>query len=125
MNGRSAGTRSRRQRGSWGGRILILLAILALLSVIAMAQFLLKGAMNNDQGSGDGGTRAAPRRRPARTPSATTGGKAKIVARQGLRPGAGRQRVEHPEDVKNTYDGKPSTTWKTQSYKKQAEPRRH
>ena len=31
--------------GSWGGRILILLAILALLSVVAMAQFLLKGAI--------------------------------------------------------------------------------
>src|SRR5690242_3420502 len=36
-------------KGGWGGRILILLAILALLSVVAMAQFLLMGGLNSGQ----------------------------------------------------------------------------
>ncbi len=102
-------------KGGWGGRILILLAILALLSVIAMAQFLLKGAMNNDQGSGDGGTKSSAPPQTSTTPSATTGGKAVIASAKDFDPDG--DDVEHPKDVKNTYDGNPSTTWKTQSYR--------
>ncbi|NEA33368.1 protein kinase family protein [Streptomyces sp. SID13031] len=102
-----------KQRGSWGGRILILLAVLALLSVIAMAQFLVKGAINKDQGS-DGKTSAPP---PATSgPPAATGGPAKIVAAKDFDPPPGNGE-EHPDDVGNTYDGKVSTTWKTMSYK--------
>ncbi|MFF0266026.1 protein kinase family protein [Kribbella sp. NPDC004536] len=104
-----------KQKGSWGGRILILLAILALLSVIAMAQFLLKGAMNKDQGNGDnGGTKTSAPPQTSTTPS-TTGGKATIASAKDFDPDG--DNVEHPKDVKNTYDGDPSTTWKTQSYK--------
>ena len=103
-------------KGSWGGRILILLAILALLSVIAMAQFLLKGAMNNDQGSGDGGgTKSSAPPQTSTTPS-STGGVAKIVGAKDFDPEPAGNGNEHSEDVKNTYDGKASTTWTTMSY---------
>ena len=92
-------------KGSWGGRILILLAVLALLSVVAMAQFLLKGAMNNDQGSGDGtktSNRAADQHDAVRD---RRGGQDR--RRQGLRPAAGRQRrASTPTTSPNTYDGK-------------------
>jgi len=105
-----------RQKGSWGGRILILLAILALLSVIAMAQFLLKGAMNKDQGNGtnNGGSQTSAPPQTSTTPS-TSGGKATIASAKDFDPDG--DQVEHPKDVKNTYDGDPSTTWKTQSYR--------
>jgi hypothetical protein len=102
-------------KGSWGGRILILLAVLALLSVIAMAQFLLKGAMNNDEGTDDagGGDKSAPQ--TSTTPSAT-GGVVKIVSAKDFDPKPDGNGSEHPEEVANTYDGKASTTWTTQSY---------
>ncbi|TDO67378.1 hypothetical protein EV651_103290 [Kribbella sp. VKM Ac-2571] len=100
-------------KGGWGGRILILLAILALLSVIAMAQFLLKGAMNNDQ-SGDGGTKNSAPPQTSTTPSATTGGKATIASAKDFDPDGNGN--EHPDDVANTYDGKATTTWTTMSY---------
>jgi serine/threonine protein kinase len=104
-----------RQKGSWGGRILILLAVLALLSVIAMAQFLLKGAMNNDQGSGsDSDKRAAPQ--TSTTPS-SSGGTAKIVSAKDFDPPPDGNGEEHPDEVADTYDGKTSTTWTTMSYK--------
>lgn len=102
-------------KGSWGGRILILLAVLALLSVIAMAQFLLKGAMNNDQDTGtDSGKSTAPQ-----TSSTPTGaaGPAKIVAAQDFDPEPDGNGEEHPDEVPNTYDGKADTTWTTMSYK--------
>ncbi|HEY3559102.1 MAG TPA: protein kinase family protein [Kribbella sp.] len=105
-----------KQKGGWGGRILILLAILALLSVVAMAQFLLKGAMNNDQGSGDGGTKSSAPPQTSTTPSAPTGGKATITGAKDFDPPPGNGE-EHRKDVPNTYDGDPSTNWKTQSYK--------
>ncbi|MEI8406860.1 MULTISPECIES: protein kinase family protein [unclassified Kribbella] len=101
-------------KGSWGGRILILLAVLALLSVIAMAQFLLKGAMNNDQGGdGAGGDKTTPQ--TSTTPSAS-GGPAKIVSAKDFDPKPEGSGSERPEDVPNTYDGKVGTTWTTQSY---------
>ncbi|MEU4391049.1 hypothetical protein [Kribbella sp. NPDC023855] len=99
-------------RGSWGGRILILLAVLALLSVVAMAQFLVKGAINKDQGN-DTKTSKPP---VASTPSQAAGGPAKIAAAKDFDPDGDKK--EHPEDVENTYDGKASTTWTTMSYKK-------
>ena len=103
-----------KQRGSWGGRILILLAVLALLSVIAMAQFLVKGAINKDQGSGDNNNET-----PQTTaPSAPTNQAVKIVAAKDFDPLPDGNGEEHPEDVPNTYDGKPDTTWTTMSYKK-------
>ncbi|MEV5960655.1 protein kinase family protein [Kribbella sp. NPDC051952] len=103
-------------KGSWGGRILILLAVLALLSVVAMAQFLLKGAMNNDQDSGDGGTKTSNAPQTSSTPSAT-GGKATINGAKDFDPKAdGGNGEEHSDDVPNTYDGKVSTTWETQTY---------
>jgi hypothetical protein len=104
-----------KRKGSWGGRILILLAILALLSVVAMAQFLLKGAMNNGQ-SDDPGTGNQP---PPATNSkpATTGTVAKIVSAKDFDPEPAGNGEEHPKDVAKTYDGKTSTTWETQSYK--------
>ncbi|RZU20560.1 hypothetical protein EV645_2795 [Kribbella rubisoli] len=104
-------------KGSWGGRILILLAILALLSVIAMAQFLLKGAMNNDQDNNGGGAKSSAPPQTSTTPSAT-GGPAKIVAAKDFDPKPDGNGEEHPEDVPNTYDGKASTTWTTMSYSK-------
>jgi hypothetical protein len=103
-------------KGSWGGRILILLAILALLSVIAMAQFLLKGAMNNDQSDADGGAKSSAPPQTSTTPSATTGGAAKIVKGTDFDPKPAGSGSEHPEEVPNTFDGKASTTWETQSY---------
>jgi serine/threonine protein kinase len=104
-------------KGSWGGRILILLAILALLSVIAMAQFLLKGAMNNDQDSNSGGAKSSAPPQTSTTPSAT-GGPAKIVGAKDFDPKPDGNGEEHPEDVPNSYDGKASTTWTTLSYSK-------
>ncbi|WP_433163900.1 protein kinase family protein [Kribbella sp. CA-247076] len=103
-------------KGSWGGRILILLAVLALLSVIAMAQFLLKGGLNNEQGSGtgDGGTTTAPQ--TSGPPSATTG-PAKITGAKSFDPEPDGDGEEHPDDVANTYDGKVATTWTTMSYR--------
>ncbi|MEV4267009.1 protein kinase family protein [Kribbella sp. NPDC049584] len=103
-------------KGSWGGRILILLAILALLSVIAMAQFLLKGAMNNDQDNNSGGAKSSAPPQTSTPPSATSG-PAKIVGAKDFDPEAdGGNGEEHSEDVPNTYDGKVSTTWQTQTY---------
>nr|WP_238350774.1 hypothetical protein [Kribbella shirazensis] len=102
-------------KGSWGGRILILLAILALLSVIAMAQFLLKGAMNNDQSNPDGGAKSSAPPQTSTTPSATTGGKAAIAGAKDFDPEG--DKTERPKDVPNTYDGDPSTIWKTQTYR--------
>lgn len=100
-------------RGSWGGRILILLAVLALLSVVAMAQFLVKGAINKDQGND---TKTSPP--PATSaPPAATGGPAKIVTAKDFDPEPDGNGEEHPRDVPNTYDGKASTTWTTMSYK--------
>ena len=111
---RRADEPKRKPKGSWGGRILILLAVLALLSVVAMAQFLLKGAMNNDQGTDSGDTKSsAPQ--TSTTPSAT-GGPAKIVSAKDFDPEPDGNGNEHPDDVPNTYDGKVSTTWTTQSY---------
>ncbi|WBQ05522.1 protein kinase family protein [Kribbella sp. CA-293567] len=104
-----------KQRGSWGGRILILLAVLALLSVVAMAQFLVKGAINKDQGT-DGKTSAPP---PANTPPpAASGTPVKIAGAKDFDPEPQGNGEEHPEDVGNTYDGKASTTWTTMSYKR-------
>ncbi|MFI6831059.1 hypothetical protein ACIBG5_28445 [Kribbella sp. NPDC050241] len=104
-----------KQKGSWGGRILILLAILALLSVVAMAQFLLKGAMNNDQ---DDGTDSGASKPPATstTPSAT-GGPVKIVSAKDFDPPPDGNGNEHPDDVGKSYDGKQDTSWTTMSYK--------
>jgi len=101
-------------KGGWGGRILILLAILALLSVIAMAQFLAKGAFTSDQGD----TTDAPKATPTQPPAAQ---KIKIVAAQDFDPKPDGNGEENPEDVSNTYDGKPSTTWRTMSYKRRAD----
>jgi hypothetical protein len=101
-------------RGSWGGRILILLAILALLSVIGIAQFLVKGAINNDQSGNDGGDKSTP---TTSGPPPVTNAKATIVAAKDFDPEPAGNGEEHPDEVKNTYDGKPSTTWTTQSYK--------
>jgi hypothetical protein len=101
-------------RGSWGGRILILLAVLALLSVIAMAQFLVKGAINKDQGSGTATGNSTPK---ASSAPPATNQKVTIVGAKDFDPPPGNGE-EHPNDVKNTYDGKESTTWTTMSYKK-------
>ncbi|WP_427887333.1 protein kinase family protein [Kribbella sp. GL6] len=117
-NGRRRDEPKQKQKGSWGGRILILLAILALLSVILLAQFLLKGAMNKDNSNsngGSGGTTTSAPPQTSTTPS-TTGGKATIAGAQDFDPPPGNGE-EHHKDVPNTYDGDPSTTWKTQSYK--------
>ncbi|TWD80568.1 serine/threonine protein kinase [Kribbella amoyensis] len=101
-------------RGSWGGRILILLAILALLSVVLMAQFLVKGAINKDQGNDN----PAPDPTQSSGPPAPTNEDVKIAAAKDFDPPPDGNGEEHPEDVKNTYDGKPSTTWTTMSYKR-------
>jgi serine/threonine protein kinase len=101
--------------GSWGGRILILLAVLALLSVIAMAQFLVKGAITKDQ-AGDDDAKPGPQATTA--PPQPTNEKAKIVGAKDFDPLPKGSGDEHPDDVPNTYDGKPSTTWTTMSYKR-------
>ncbi|TDU89888.1 hypothetical protein EV138_3468 [Kribbella voronezhensis] len=100
-------------RGSWGGRILILLAILALLSVVGIAQFLVKGAINNDQGNGGNGGKNTP---ATSGPPPVTNTKVTIVAAKDFDPPPDGNGVEHSEDVKKTYDGKTDTTWTTQSY---------
>ncbi|QNE19854.1 hypothetical protein F1D05_20480 [Kribbella qitaiheensis] len=102
-----------KQRGSWGGRILILLAILALLSVIGIAQFLVKGAINNDQTGNDNGDKGTP---TTSGPPPVTNAKATIVAAKDFDPPPDGNGAEHSEDVKKTYDGKTDTTWTTQSY---------
>ncbi|MFC9686908.1 protein kinase family protein [Kribbella sp. NPDC056951] len=116
-NGNGGGRRRAdepKRKGSWGGRILILLAILALLSVVAMAQFLLKGAMNNDQTDDPGtGNKTTP---SASSKPSATGAVAKIVSAKDFDPEPAGNGEEHPEDVPNTYDGKTSTVWETQSY---------
>jgi hypothetical protein len=101
-------------RGSWGGRILILLAILALLSVIGIAQFLVKGAINNDQSGSGAGDKSTP---ATSGPPPVTNAKATIVAAKDFDPPPDGNGSEHPDDVKKTYDGKVDTTWETQSYK--------
>ncbi|TDD27843.1 hypothetical protein E1218_09265 [Kribbella turkmenica] len=102
-------------KGSWGGRILILLAVLALLSVVAMAQFLLKGGLNNEQGTGseDGGTTTAPQ---TSGPPSATGSAVTIAGAKDFDPKPDGNGEEHPDEVPNTYDGKASTTWTTMSY---------
>ncbi len=102
-----------RRRGSWGGRILILLAVLALLSVVLMAQFLVKGAINKEQ-SGSETTPEAPQ---SSGPPPSTGAAATIAGAKDFDPEPKGNGEEHPEDVPNTYDKKPSTTWTTMSYK--------
>jgi hypothetical protein len=116
-NGNGYGHRRRpdepKPKGSWGGRILILLAVLALLSVVAMAQFLLKGGLNSpdtDSGSGD---KTTPQ---TSTAPPSTGGQAKIVSAKDFDPKPEGSGGEHPEEVAASYDGKPSTGWTTQSY---------
>ncbi|GAA1564462.1 protein kinase family protein [Kribbella sancticallisti] len=104
-----------RPRGSWGGRILILLAILALLSVIGIAQFLVKGAINNDQGSDDTGASNPPQ---TSGPPPVTNEPVKIVAAKDFDPEPDGNGEEHPEEVPNTFDGKAGTTWTTMSYKR-------
>ncbi|GAA0936380.1 protein kinase family protein [Kribbella koreensis] len=103
-----------KQRGSWGGRILILLAVLALLSVVAMAQFLVKGAINKDQGN-DSKTNPPPA--ASSPPPSASGAPAKIVAAKDFDPEPQGNGEEHPKDVGKTYDGDASTTWTTMSYK--------
>lgn len=98
-------------KGGWGGRILILLAILALLSVIAMAQFLAKGAFTDDQKSGSN----TPPPTVSQPPPTQ---KIKIVAAKDFDPLPDGSGDEHPKDVPKTYDGDPGTTWDTMSYKK-------
>lgn len=103
-------------RGSWGGRILILLAILALLSVIGIAQFLVKGAINNDQGNnGDTGASNPPQ---TSGPPPPTNAQVKIVSAKDFDPEPDGNGEERPNDVPKTYDGKTSTTWTTMSYKR-------
>jgi hypothetical protein len=104
-----------KRRGSWGGRILILLAVLALLSVIAMAQFLVKGAINKDQSSNGGGTNTTTPKTSG--PPPVTNQKVTIVAAKDFDPPPDGNGEEHPADVPNTYDGNPATTWTTMSYK--------
>jgi hypothetical protein len=106
----------RRSGGGWGGRILILLAVLALLSVIAMAQFLVKGAINKDQG--DDSPKKAPK---TAAPAAPAGQKVPIVAAVDFDPAPDGNGEEHPEDVANTYDGDPDSAWQTMSYKRRPE----
>jgi hypothetical protein len=113
--GNGYGTIRRKQpeerRGGWGGRILILLAILALLSVIAMAQFLIKPAVTGDNDdAGDD--------RPATTNTAPVSKVAKIVGARDVDPKPEGSGEEHREDVPKTYDGKQGTTWTTMSYSK-------
>lgn len=103
-----------RARGGWGGRILILLAVLALLSVIAMAQFLVKGAINKEQG-GDDKPQDAPK---SSAPAQPTNQKVNIADAKDFDPAPDGNGEEHPDDVSNTHDGKPSTTWTTMSYKR-------
>lgn len=100
------------EKSRWGGRILILLAILALLSVIAMAQFLAKGAFRSDQDN----TKDAPQT-PTSQPTASKA--IKIVKAKDFDPEGNGE--EHPDQVKNTYDGKTKTTWKTMSYERKPE----
>ncbi|MEV0282490.1 MULTISPECIES: protein kinase family protein [unclassified Kribbella] len=100
-------------KGSWGGRILILLAVLALLSVIAMAQFLLKGGLNDGSGgSDDAGKTTAPQ---SSAPPPAAAGPVKIVGGKDFDPQGDKE--EHPEDVRNTFDGKADTTWDTMTYR--------
>jgi hypothetical protein len=82
-----------------------------------MAQFLLKGAMNNDQDNNSGGAKSSAPPQTSTTPSAASG-PAKIVAATDFDPKPDGNGEEHPEDVKNSYDGKASTTWTTMSYSK-------
>ena len=119
--------RQRRQRRQWlwhhppeeaggtawrlGRRILILLAILALLSVIAMAQFLIKPAVTGDDDDAGGD-------RPATTNTAPVSKVAKIVGARDVDPKPEGSGEEHREDVPKTYDGKQGTTWTTMSYSK-------
>jgi serine/threonine protein kinase len=103
-----------RQRGGWGGRILILLAVLALLSVIAMAQFLVKGAINKDQGATNNPQDNPQTSSPPQPPPNT---KVTIAGAKDFDPPPDGNGSEHSADVPNTYDGKQSTTWTTMSYK--------
>jgi hypothetical protein len=79
-----------------------------------MAQFLVKGAINKDQGSGTATGNTTPKASSAPPP---TNQKVTIVGAKDFDPPPGNGE-EHPNDVKNTYDGKESTTWTTMSYKK-------
>lgn len=101
----------RRSGGSWGGRILILLAVLALLSVIAMAQFLVKGAINKDQGNDD------PKDAPTTSaPPKPASQRVAISKATDFDPdGDGEERAK---DVAKTHDGDPDTSWRTMSYKR-------
>lgn len=98
-----------RERRGWGGPILILLAVLALLSVVAMAQFLLK----NNGGKNDAGDDDSPPPTKSTAPVSTT---AKIVGARDVDPKPEGSGEEHREAVPNTFDGKKDTTWTTMSY---------
>jgi len=113
-SGRRRAADEPKPKGGWGGRILILLAILALLSVVAMAQFLLKGGLNSGQND-DPGTGGKPSASSTPKPTAS-GAAAKIVNAKDFDPEPAGNGEEHPDDVPKTYDGKTSTVWETQSY---------
>jgi hypothetical protein len=98
-----------RERRGWGGPILILLAVLALLSVVAMAQFLLKNNPSGNSGSDD----TSP---PPASSSAPTSTTARIVGARDVDPPPEGSGEEHRKDVPKTYDGKQTTTWTTMSY---------
>jgi len=101
-----------KRKGGWGGRILILLAVLALLSVIAMAQFLIKPAVTGD----DKDTSKNPKQQP--TSSAPVSKDIKIVGFRDVDPKPKGSGEEHHDDVPKTFDGKMDTTWTTMSYSK-------
>jgi hypothetical protein len=82
-----------------------------------MAQFLVKGAINKEQ-SGSQTTPDAPQ---SSGPPPVTNEAATITGAKDFDPPPDGNGEEHPEDVKNTYDGKSSTTWTTMSYKKRAD----
>ena len=99
-------------KGGWGGRILILLAVLALLSVVAMAQFLLKGAIEQATRTATTRATAQPRRRPQPDAVDRRRGQDRQAPRTSTRSPRATARST-PTTSPNTYDGKASTTWTT------------
>ncbi|HEY3005936.1 MAG TPA: hypothetical protein VGJ44_26550, partial [Kribbellaceae bacterium] len=104
------GTIEKPRRGGWGGRILILLAVLALLSVIAMAQFLIKPAVTGDDKDTSKDAKSTP------SSSAPVSKTIEIVGFRDVDPKPQGSGEEHHEDVPKTFDGKVDTTWTTMSY---------